>query len=234
MGNCVAIIIARGGSKRITRKNIRDFLGNPILKYSIDAALGAGCFDEVMVSTDDKEIAHIALSCGAKIPFMRTPKTATDFATTSDVIFEVLNKYRKLGREFDYCCCVYPTAPFITAEKLKIAYKKLIENKAKSVVPVVKYGFPIQRSFKIEEGLIKMNWPEYLDARSQDLPPAFHDCGQFYFLRTDTFLESKKLFTDHTIPYIMPESEVQDIDNEEDWKIAELKYKLLNTYDRNS
>jgi len=234
MKNCVAIITARGGSKRIQKKNIKNFLGFPILKYSIEAALGAGCFNEVMVSTEDKEIVDVALTYGAKIPFLRTVDTANDFATTADVITEVLTQYKVRGREFSYCCCIYPTAPFITSEKLKTAYEELIKSGAKSVVPVVRFGFPIQRSFKIVEGHVEMNWPEYMNSRSQDLTPSFHDCGQFYFLRTDEFLRSGKLFTDFTVPYEMPESEVQDIDNEEDWKVAELKYKLVMLNDRHS
>lgn len=227
MSNCVAIITARGGSKRIPRKNIKNFLGYPIIKYSIDAALQAGCFDEVMVSTDDKAIADVAISFGAKVPFMRTAVTSNDFATTADVISEVLNSYKLQGKNFQYCCCIYPTAPFVTAQKLKNAYYELINSDAESLVPVVRFGFPIQRSFKIENGLVKMNWPEHMNSRSQDLVPAYHDCGQFYFLRTDSFLKNGKLFTDFTIPYEMPESEVQDIDNEEDWKIAEIKYTFL-------
>ncbi|WP_205508560.1 pseudaminic acid cytidylyltransferase [Longitalea arenae] len=227
MNNCIAIITARGGSKRIPRKNIKNFLGSPIIKYSIDAARFAGCFDEVMVSTDDKEIAEIALSLGANVPFTRSKENSGDFATTADVIYEVLDSYKKQGREFKYCCCIYPTAPFVTAEKLRLAYDKLIESNAESVVPIVRFGFPIMRSFKIENGLVKMNWPEHMNTRSQDLPPAFHDCGQFYFLKTESFLKNKKLFTDFTVPVEMPESEVQDIDNEEDWKIAEIKYSFL-------
>lgn len=227
MNNCIAIITARGGSKRIHQKNIKNFLGIPIIKYSIDAALGAGCFDEVMVSTDDKEIADVALLYGAKIPFMRSAETSNDFATTADVIMETLKQYKLQREEFSYVCCIYPTAPFITSKKLKTAYDILIESGAKSVVPIVRFGFPIQRSFKIEEGLVKMNWPEHMNSRSQDLPPAFHDCGQFYFLRTDAFWKNKKLFTDFTVPYEMPESEVQDIDNEEDWNVAEIKYTFL-------
>jgi N-acylneuraminate cytidylyltransferase len=234
MNNCVSIITARGGSKRIPRKNIKNFLGSPIIKYSIDAALNAKCFDEVMVSTEDNEIADLAKFYGAKIPFMRTANTSNDFAATVDVILEVLTQYKLQGKEFKYCCCIYPTAPFITSEKLKIAYNKLIESGADSIVPVVRFGFPIQRSIKIEDGLVKMNWPEHLNSRSQDLPPAFHDCGQFYFFKVDSFLENKILFSGFTVPYEMPESEVQDIDNEEDWKIAELKYKLMISNDRNN
>ncbi|PTS95979.1 pseudaminic acid cytidylyltransferase [Pedobacter sp. HMWF019] len=227
MKKSIAIITARGGSKRIPRKNIKDFLGSPIIKYSIDAALNAGCFDEVMVSTDDEEIASIAKALGASVPFMRTSNNSNDFATTADVISEVLDAYKALGEEFEYSCCIYPTAPFVTSEKLKTAFKKLKESEADSLVPVVSFGFPILRSFKIEEGRVKMNWPEHMNTRSQDLPPAYHDCGQFYFVRTSAFLERKKLFSDYTLPYEMPESEVQDIDTEEDWKVAEIKYTFL-------
>ena len=225
MENCLAIITARGGSKRIPGKNIKLFLGKPIIEYSIIAAKNASCFDEVMVSTDDQTIGELAISLGAKIPFKRSVETSNDYATTAEVITEVLNEYKKIGKEFKYCCCIYPTAPFITNDKLKTAYEKLIISGADSVVPVV--GFPILRSFKIEEGLVQMNWPEYMNSRSQDLPVAFHDCGQFYFIKVENFLKHKKLFTEFTVPFEMPESEVQDIDNEEDWKVAEIKYTFL-------
>jgi pseudaminic acid cytidylyltransferase len=227
MKNCLAIITARGGSKRIPRKNIKNFLGSPIIKYSIDAALSAGCFSEVMVSTDDEEIASLALSLGAKIPFMRSNENSNDFATTADVITEVLQMYKEEGKHFDYACCIYPTAPFVTGFKLTEAYRMLIEKNAETVVPVVSFGFPILRSFKMEKGIIKMNWPEYMSTRSQDLPPSYHDCGQFYFIKTDLFLINKKLFSDNSLGYEMPESEVQDIDTEEDWKVAEIKYTFL-------
>jgi pseudaminic acid cytidylyltransferase len=227
MTNCLALIIARGGSKRIPRKNIKSFLGKPIIQYSIDAAKKADCFDEVMVSTEDGQISEMAASMGAIIPFIRSVETSNDYATTADVMAEVLNEYKKLGKEFTYCCCIYPTAPFVTAEKLNTAYQKLISSGAKSVVPVVRFGFPILRSFKIHDGLVKMNWPEHINTRSQDLPGAFHDCGQFYFIKVEDFLQNKKIFTDVTVPFEMPESEVQDIDNEEDWKVAEIKYTFL-------
>jgi len=223
----VAIITARGGSKRIPRKNIKAFLGQPIIKYAIDAALQSGSFDEVMVSTDDAEIADIARQCGAKVPFLRSEKTSNDFATTSDVILEVLNEYISRAEKFDQFCCMYPTAPFVTAEKLKKAMEMLSASDADTVFPVTRFSFPILRSLKIEDGKLKMNWPEHLNTRSQDLAPAFHDCGQFYVMRTDRFLEKKRILTDNTIPFEMPESEVQDIDNEEDWKIAEIKYSFL-------
>ena len=227
MKSCLAIITARGGSKRIKRKNIKDFLGQPIIKYSIDAALRSDCFNEVMVSTDDYEIAQLAKQCGVAVPFMRSEKNADDHSTTADVLFEVINSYKSIGKTFEFVCCIYPTAPFVTATKLKIAFLKLTETACKSVVPVVRFGFPILRSFKMENGYVKMNWPEHLNSRSQDLLPAFHDAGQFYFFRTDAFLVEKKIFTDSTIGIEMPETEVQDIDNEEDWKLAEIKYSFL-------
>jgi pseudaminic acid cytidylyltransferase len=227
MGNNVAIITARGGSKRIPRKNIKNFLGKPIIQYSIEAALDSGCFDEIMVSTDDQEIAELAIKLGAKVPFLRSKEKSDDFSTTAQVVEEVIENYALINQKFEFCCCIYPTAPFITSTKLKTAYSLLESSKASSLVPIVTFGFPILRSFKIEEGLIKMNWPENINTRSQDLRPAYHDCGQFYFLRTDDFMISKKLFSEKTIPMIMPESEVQDIDTEEDWKIAEIKYTFL-------
>lgn len=223
----LAIIPARGNSKRIPRKNIKNFMGTPIIKYSIDAALSSKCFDEVMVSTDDTEIAAFAKISGANIPFMRSEKNSDDHATTADVILEVLDSYRKINIEFTYVCCIYPTAPFVTPQKLIEAEKLLVSSGADAVIPVTPFSFPIFRSVKIEDGKIKMFWPEHTNTRSQDLPPAYHDCGQFYFFNTLKFEKSKKLFSDNTFPIIIPETEVQDIDNEEDWKIAEIKYNLF-------
>ena len=220
----IAIITARGGSKRIPRKNIKDFLGRPILLYTIEAALQARCFDEVMVSTDDPEIAQLAQKAGAKVPFLRSSSTSDDHATTADVLLEVLEVYRTEGREFNYFCGLYPTAPFITSDKLDEAFQQLIQSGATSLVPVVQYGFPIQRSFKKEGERLVLNWPEHLNTRSQDLEQAYHDAGQFYFVKTAIFLRDKKIFTDFSIPYVMPESEVQDIDTLEDWRMAEIKY----------
>jgi pseudaminic acid cytidylyltransferase len=233
MKSCVAIITARGGSKRIPRKNIKPFLGKPIILYSIEAAISSGCFSEVMVSTDDDEIAEIARKAGAKVPFKRSTQNANDHATTADVILEVLNQYMELGANFDTACCIYPTAPFVNADKLKEAYRLLSKEGVKSVVPIVRFSFPILRSFKMENGYVKMNWPEYLNTRSQDLPPAFHDAGQFYFFKIADFIKDKKVFTDCTLGMEMPESEVQDIDNEEDWKVAEIKYTFLLEKNKN-
>lgn len=228
--NKIAIITARGGSKRIPRKNIKLFNGVPIIKYSIDAAINSGIFDEVMVSTDDKEIAEISIKYGAKVPFIRSYENSNDYSTTADVIEEVILDYRnKINIEFEYLCCIYPTAPFITMDRLVQAMNLLVEKNADCVLPIVKYGYPIQRSLKIENGLAKMNWPENYLARSQDLPSVFHDCGQFYCMKTSSLLTQKKLFADFTIPLLVSELEVQDIDNEIDWKLAELKFKLLES-----
>ena len=224
----LAIIPARGGSKRIPRKNIKEFCGKPIIAYSIQAAIDSGVFDEVMVSTDDLEIAEVARLSGASVPFMRSAEMSTDMAMTAPVLIEVLGEYGKLGTEFDHVCCIYPTAPFISVEKLKDAYNLLLKTKADSVNPVVRFGYPIQRALKIENNKLEMIWPENLNKRSQDLMPAFHDCGQFYFFNVKSFLKQKTLFMTETLPIEIKESEVQDIDNEEDWKIAEMKYLILN------
>lgn len=228
MTRSIAIITARGGSKRIPRKNIKDFLGKPIIAYSIAAALDAGCFDEVMVSTDDLEIAEVARKAGANVPFLRSAETSNDFATTADVLMEVLGEYIQRGEVFDHACCIYPTAPFVTAERLKKAYDLLLQAGADTVLPVVRFSFPIQRALSIENSRLKLLWPEHRNTRSQDLTPAYHDSGQFYFFSTDRFLKTHDLFGSNSVPIELPESEVQDIDTEEDWKIAEIKYEMLH------
>lgn len=224
----IAIITARGGSKRIPRKNIKNFLGKPIVSYSIEAALQSGLFDVVMVSTDDQEIAEVAKSFGASIPFMRSKENSDDFSSTADVILEVATELQKQGKPFDNICCIYPTAPFITVDKLKESYALMIDKNYDTVFPVMQFGYPILRSLKMEDNKVSMNWPEYLFSRSQDLPPAYHDCGQFYWLNVERFTESKKLFTQNSGSIIIDELEAQDIDNETDWKLAELKFELLH------
>jgi pseudaminic acid cytidylyltransferase len=209
------------------RKNIKDFLGKPIIAYSIAAALEAGCFDEVMVSTDDGEIAEVAQKFGAKVPFLRSIVTSNDFATTADVLVEVLNEYRQRGKVYEYACCLYPTAPFVTAEKLRSGHDLLLKMNANTVLPVVRFGCPIQRALKIEGSRLLMIWPEYLNARSQDLVPTYHDSGQFYWFQVPQFLKTRELFGEDTIPIVVPETEVQDIDTEEEWKIAEMKYRII-------
>lgn len=222
----IAIITARGGSKRIPRKNIRPFCGKPIIEYSIEAARLSGVFDEVMVSTDDEEIVTIAKAAGAVVPFMRSAENAGDMAATHEVLLEVLQEYEKRGEQFDMVCCIYPTAPFLTAEKLKECMEKLEESGADGVVPVVAYSFPPQRCFIIEEGKVAYKWPENRLKRSQDLERFYHDCGQFYMLRVKPFQEEKSMVLKNTIPYVMDEMEVQDIDNEEDWQLAEVKFSM--------
>ena len=223
----IAIIPARGGSKRIPRKNIKPFMGKPILAYSIEAALESGLFSEVMVSTDDEEIAEIARHYGAKIPFMRSIETANDFAGTDDVILEVLKMYKARGEEFDTLCCIYSTAPFVTAQKLLKAYTKL-NSEINSVFTCVAYSYPVQRSLHIVDGKIEMVCPEYFDARSQDLETIYHDAGQFYIATVDSYLKEKKLWGTHTAGFVLSEMEVQDLDTLTDWQVAEMKYNLLH------
>jgi pseudaminic acid cytidylyltransferase len=227
MSKSVAIITARGGSKRIPRKNIKNFMDKPIIAYSILAALESGVFDEVMVSTDDQEIAEVSKQYGAVVPFFRSKETSDDFSNTSDVLKEVITVYESLGKKFDYVCCIYPTAPFVTAAKLQAAFRLLKESDADGVMPVAEFSFPIWRSVKMDEGhKITFNWPENAFRRSQDLPPAYHDCGQYYFLNTERFMATGKLVSDHTLGVLTPPTEMQDIDNEEDWKLAEIKYSF--------
>lgn len=224
----LAIIPARGGSKRIPRKNIKDFLGKPIISYSINSALDCGVFDEVMVSTDDIEIAEIAEHYGASVPFYRSPEMSNDMAMTAPVLIEVLDKYKQLGKEFEYVACIYPTAPFITPKILKESMELLIKSNVDSVLPIVRYSYPPQRGLIIENGLVKMLYPENYNVRSQDFTPYYHDCGQFYCLKTSVLRQEQKLYCKSTIPIELPETAVQDIDNEEDWKIAEMKYRIMH------
>lgn len=226
MSRNLAIITARGGSKRIPRKNIKEFCGRPILCYSIKAALDAGVFDEVMVSTDDKEIAEIAQKAGALVPFFRSREAANDFASTDDVIMEVLMEYQKRGELFDAFCCIYPTAPFLTGPRLREAMELL--STADSVMPVVPFSYPPQRGLIInQEGHLARQYPEYATARSQDLPIIYHDCGQFYACRTAPFLQSGTTDVENLFPLVLSEMEVQDIDTLEDWELAEIKYRRL-------
>lgn len=221
----LAIIPARGGSKRIPRKNIKDFLGKPIIAYSIEAAIQSGLFDEVMVSTDDIEIANVAKEFGATVPFYRSAINSNDFATTIDVLKEVENKYKNVGQEFDAICCIYATAPLIKVSKLKEGLIKLNEEDLDCVLPIVPFSFPIWRSLKLEGNIVKMNWPEYSQTRSQDLPKSYHDTGQWYWYKPSKVRNN--LLTNNTGYIKLNESEVQDIDNAQDWLMAELKYEKL-------
>ncbi len=221
----IAIIPARGGSKRIPKKNIKDFLGKPIIEYSITTALKSGLFDRVIVSTDSEEIAEIAKAAGAEVPFLRSDNNSDDYATTADVLNEV---YQQLKQNFVLACCLYPTAPFVSGQSLKKGYNLLTDKNFDTVFSAAAFDYPICRSLKLENGKATMNWPEHRNSRSQDLPEAFHDAGQFYWYYPEKLLQTNSLFTDNSGVVVLPKEAVQDIDTLSDWKIAELKYQLLN------
>ena len=225
--NNLAIIPARGGSKRIPRKNIKDFLGRPIIAYSIEVALKSSLFSEVMVSTDDEEIAAIAGKYGAVVPFLRSKKNSDDYATTMDVIGEVLENYRnKFDKAFEYSCCIYPTAPFITQEDLKEGFLKITSTDLKSVFPVVEFDTPIWRGLAFDENEnIKMLWKEYQNSRSQDLKKVYHDAGQWYWINPNII--GNDMYSDNSKCIIISREKVQDIDTMTDWRLAELKYGFI-------
>ena len=225
MSNTLCIIPARGGSKRIPKKNIKEFHGKPIIAYSIETALKSGLFKEVMVSTDCTEVKKISQMNGAKVPFLRSEINSNDFATTVDVVNEVVEVYRKMGQTFDEICVLYPCAPFVSAADLMSA-KRMLE-KYDCVIPVVRFDFPPFRSFEVSESNLRYKWPEYEKSRSQDLEELFHDAGQWYFFRNkEEYHES--LVKSSTSPLILESNKVQDIDTISDWKLAELKFQMLN------
>jgi N-acylneuraminate cytidylyltransferase len=225
--NNIAIIPARGGSKRIPKKNSKHFFGLPIIAYSIKAALESKLFKEVLVSTDDLEIAKIAESFGASVPFIRSSENASDFATTIDVIEEVVKELKNKNNFYENICCIYPCAPFISTEKLTEAYNLMIKNEFDSVFPVVPFTSKIQRAFKLLNEKIEMFYPEFELSRSQDLESTFYDSGQFYWIRTEKFINNRKLFTKNSGAIILDELKAHDIDTEIDWQIAEIKYSHL-------
>lgn len=225
MGN-ICIIPARGKSKRIPKKNIKEFLGKPIIAYSIKAAIDSRLFDEVMVSTDNLEIADIAKKYGANVPFMRSAKNSDDFSTTFDVIKEVINYYRDRFLEFDNLCCLYSCAPFVNPKLLSIAYDQLTKKKFDTVFPIIPFNFPIQRALKVNQGKISMIIEDNINIRSQDLEKSFHDAGQFYWCNTKQLLSVGKLITSNSGGIEISELDAQDIDTDMDWELAELKYQL--------
>lgn len=226
MTSAICIITARGGSKRIPHKNIREFCGKPIIAYSIEAALESGLFDDVMVSTDDEAIAAVARKYGASVPFMRSAAASGDYATTTDVLSEVLGSYEERGRSFDSVCCLYPTAPFVTSKKLQDA-QRLFDRGADTVLSVVRFSFPPQRALMKEEGSMRFWQPENAVTRSQDLAPLYHDAGQFYFCRTELITRLGTLLGPVALGYEVSETEAQDIDNPSDWELAEIKYERM-------
>ncbi|OCH25512.1 pseudaminic acid cytidylyltransferase [Aliivibrio sp. 1S128] len=226
----IAIIPARGGSKRIPKKNIKLFHGKPMIAYSIEAAIQSGCFDKVIVSTDDQDIADIAIEYGADVPFFRPSNISDDYATTMDVMQHAINWCMEQQWNVETVCCLYATAPFITSDYLIQGYEKLIKNEADFVFSAATFSFPIQRAIKLtEKGEVSMFSPEYEQTRSQDLEEAYHDAGQFYWGKADSFLDRKAMFAKHSTVILLPRSRVQDIDTEEDWSFAELLYSALES-----
>lgn len=223
MENNLAIIPARGGSKRIPKKNIKSFLGKPIISYSIELAKSSGLFNEVMVSTDDQEIANLSKSYGAKIPFIRSSRAADDYATLNDVLLETISEYKNEGKKFDFICIILPTAPLIQKSIFFESFEMIKKNNWDSVRPMVKFSYPIQRAYRLSKNKLEMLHPDYYNTRSQDLEPAYHDAGQFYWVN-----KNKSLIDKNKGGIQISDLEAQDIDNESDWTIAEMKYKLLN------
>lgn len=223
----LALIPARGGSKRILHKNIKYFFGEPIISYPIKATLKSQLFDDVMVSTDDEEIASVSLQYGASVPFLRSKENADDYAGTEDVLLEVIEAYKKQNIFFDRICCIYPTAVFVTDGNLKQSLNIMEMGNFDTVFPVIRFSYPIFRALRVDQEKISMVWPENENRRSQDFEPCFHDAGQFYWIDTTRFLLHKKLFTKNSGFIEIPEIEVQDIDNLSDWEIAEFKWRLI-------
>ena len=221
----LAVITARGGSKRIPQKNIRPFFGKPMIGYAIEAARNSGLFEEIMVSTDSNEIAVVAKQFGASVPFMRSEKTSGDFATTYDVIDEVVREYKNRGKEFEALCCIYPCVPFLKPETLVEASEMLKYSDA--FQPVCEYPVPIEWAMQIEKGMLVPNDRSAQLIRSQDLEAKYFDAGMFYFCKTSTMIAEQTLTPVKTIGYIISEMECQDIDTPTDWEMAELKYSSL-------
>lgn len=224
---CLCIIPARGGSKRIPRKNIKDFLGRPVISYAIETALKSGLFDEVMVSTDDEEIAQIARQYGASVPFMRSAEAANDTAPDVVVLQEVISEYEKRGQSFDVICYLYPCTPLVTVEKLKHGLDTMIETGADIVTPVLRFSSPPLRGIVFRNGEWVKLFPEYAYTRSQDMEPIYCYAGQYTFYNGQTFF--KKDDTERRMyAFEISEMEAQDVDSDVDWKMAEIKYKLLH------
>ena len=224
--NAVAIIPARGGSKRIPRKNIRKFFDKPIIAYSIEKAILSEIFYRVIVSTDDEEIESISKQFGAEVPFKRPIELADDYTGTDEVFIHALKWLNENDRHYDYACCIYPTAPLLNVDYIKKGFELLKENEATSAFSVTTYAYPIFRSLKINKiNRLEMIWKEYSEIRSQDLPKAYHDAGQFYWVDVKKYLKEKKIFSTDSIPVIIPRFLVQDIDTNHDWEFAEKLYK---------
>ena len=224
----ICVIPARGGSKRIPRKNIKEFNGKPIIAYSIEAAINSNCFNQVIVSTDDYEIAKIAEDFGASVPFMRPDKLSDDYIGTTSVVKHAIEFMENDNNYISNVCCLYATAPFIQSQTISKAFQHLQKSKADYCISVTNFAFPIQRAIKIgNKGRVEMFYPKYFNKRSQDLKESYHDAGQFYWGKSQAFKDEKLLFSEVAIPYILPRYLVQDIDTPEDWIRAEAMYKAL-------
>lgn len=222
----IAIIPARGGSRRIPGKNIKHFAGKPIIAYSIEAAKVSGIFDRIIVSTDSDEIAKVAIAHGAEIPFIRPKELSDDHTPTAPVIAHAIRSVNDRGHFPEFACCIYATAPFVKPEFIKEGYEIIVKHNVTSVFSVTTFPFPIFRSLRItNKGTLAMFWPEHEMTRSQDLPEAYHDAGQFYWLKVNSFLKSGKVYTSDAMPVILPRYLVQDIDTPEDWITAEKMFK---------
>ncbi len=223
------IVPARTGSKRIPNKNFKHFLGKPLIQYAIEKALDSKLFDEVMVSTNDKNAAELCKSYGASVPFLRSEENSNDFATTADVIEEVLLKYGEMGKTFDVVCCLYATSILSTKGQLQEGMHKILEEDFDSLLCVVKYPHPVERALiESENGRIGYEHPNMSKVRTQDLKNRYYDAGQFYFFRANKFLETKKVITDNCGYIEFSSMQVQDIDDSDDWVLAEKKYEFLN------
>lgn len=229
----IAIIPARGGSKRIPRKNIKEFCGKPMIAWSIEAAKESGCFDRIIVSTDDPEIASVAEKWGAEIPFMRPAELADDYAGTLPVIRHGVQWLTDQGLSVTYVCCIYATAPFVSPEDLIKGQQQMHSSDCDYAFSVTSYPFPIQRAIRItDNGRLSMFNPEHFSTRSQDLEEAWHDAGQFYWGRSSAWLAEKPLFAEGSVPVKLPRHRVQDIDTEEDWVRAEWLFKAMRASQR--
>jgi pseudaminic acid cytidylyltransferase len=224
----IAIIPARGGSKRIPRKNIKEFCGKPMIAYAIEAAQKSKLFDRIIVSTDDEEIALIARSHGAEVPFLRPASLSDDYTGTTAVVAHALQMLTKKNIHPEFACCIYATVPFLTADSLIQGYEALLKSSAEFVFSVTTFPYPIFRALKRSDAGVEMVWPEFSATRSQDLIETYHDAGQFYWGKSASWLEQKKIFAHYSTPVILPRHLVQDIDTPEDWIRAELMYKALH------
>jgi len=224
----IAIIPARGGSKRIPKKNIREFLGRPVISYSIEIANKSGLFERIIVSTDNDEIAEIAIKNGAEVPFKRPKNLSDDHTSTHDVISHAVNWLINLGVKMDYVCSIYPAAPLIQQEDLVKGLELISKGNWESVFAATNFSYPIFRSFHYDKnGGLKMFFPEFYHSRSQDLKEALHDAGQFYWAKPEVWMMPSKAYNEKSTVVLLPNWRVQDIDNLDDWKRAELIYKYL-------